>query len=134
GGMHTTSDFANLLADVANKTLRQAYEEAPQTFKTISLQVSLPDFKPSNRVQIGDAPALLEVKEHGEFSRGTIGDGKEVYQLATFGRIFAITRQALINDDTDAFSRVATMFGRAARNLESDLVWVTITSNPTMGD
>jgi hypothetical protein len=133
-GYHTTSDFAYLLADVANKTVRRAYEEAPQTFKTIARQVNLPDFKPVYRQQMGDAPALLEVKEHGEFKRGTIGEGRETYQLATYGRVFAITRKALVNDDADAFGRVPTMFGRAARNLESDLVWDQITSNPTMGD
>ncbi len=133
-GYHTTSDFAFLLADVANQTLRQAYAEAPQTFRTISRQVNLPDFKPVYRTQMGDAPALLEVKEHGEFKRGTIGEGRETYQLATYGRVFAITRKALVNDDADAFGRVPTMFGRAARNLESDLVWDQITSNPNMGD
>lgn len=133
-GYHTTSDFAFLLADVANKTVRRAYEEAPQTFKAISRQVNLPDFKPVYRQQMGDAPALLEVKEHGEFKRGTIGEGRETYQLATYGRVFAITRKALVNDDADAFGRVPTMFGRAARNLESDLVWDQITSNPIMGD
>jgi len=134
GGMHTTSDFALLLADVASKTLREAYAEAPQTFAPITRRVTLTDFKPSARLQIGDAPALLEVKEHGEFTRGTIAEGKETLQLKTFGRVFAITRQALVNDDTDAFSRVATMFGRSARTLESDLAWAQITSNPVMGD
>jgi hypothetical protein len=134
GGMHTTSDFANLLADVAFKSLRRAYDEAPQTFTMIGRQVTLPDFKNSNRVQIGDAPALLQVNEHAEFQRGTILDAKEVYKLLTYGRIFAITRQALINDDTSAFDRVATLFGRSARNLESDLVWAQITSNPVMAD
>lgn len=134
GGMHTTSDFANLLADVAFKSLRRAYDEAPQTFTSIGRQVTLPDFKNSNRVQIGDAPALLQVNEHAEFQRGTILDAKEVYKLLTYGRIFAITRQALINDDTSAFDRVATLFGRSARNLESDLVWAQITSNPIMAD
>jgi len=133
-GMHTTSDFANLLADVANKTLRRAYEEAPQTWGPISRRTTLPDFKPVKRLQIGEAPALLEVGEHGEFTFGTIGEGKEQFQLATYGRRFAITRKALVNDDTDAFSRVPTLFGRAARNLESDLVWQQITTNPLMGD
>jgi hypothetical protein len=32
-GMHTTSDFANLLANVASKRLRAAYEVAPQNWK-----------------------------------------------------------------------------------------------------
>ena len=31
-GAMTTSDFPNILANVANKTLRQAYEAAPRTF------------------------------------------------------------------------------------------------------
>ena len=133
-GYHTTSDFALLLADVANKTLRQAYTEAAQTFQPFTRRVTLPDFKPAKRLQLGEAPALLKVLEHGEYKRGTIGEGKEQFQLATYGRVFAITRQALVNDDTDSFSRVTTLFGRAARNLESDLVWEQITSNPTMGD
>ncbi len=133
-GLHTTSDFALLLADVSNKTLRRAYDEAPQTFTAIGRRVTLPDFKPVYRMQIGDAPALLEVLEHGEFQRGTIGEGREVFQLATYGRVFGITRKTLVNDDTDAFGRVATLFGRSARNLESDLAWDQITSNPQMGD
>jgi hypothetical protein len=133
-GMHTTSDFSNLLADVANKTLRAAYNEAPQTWMPIARRTTLPDFKPVKRLQLGEAPALLEVGEHGEFTFGTIGEGKEQFQLATFGRRFAITRKALVNDDTDAFARVPTLFGRSARNLESDTVWKQITDNAAMGD
>jgi hypothetical protein len=133
-GLHTTSDYANLLADVANKTLRAAYMEAPQTFGPIVRRTTIPDFKPVKRNQLGEAPTLSAVNQHGEFTSGTIGEAKEQYQLATYGRVFGITRQALVNDDTDAFSRVALLFGRSARHLESDLVWAQITSNPTMGD
>jgi hypothetical protein len=133
-GMHTSSDFALLLADVTGKTLRRAYDEAPQTFTTIARRVTLPDFKPVKRLQIGDAPQLLKVDEHGEFTRGTIGEGKEEFQLATYGRVFAITRKSLVNDDTDAFARVPMLFGRAARNLESNLVWLQILANGVMGD
>jgi hypothetical protein len=133
-GYHTTSDFALLLADVARKTLRAAYAEVPQTFLPIAMRTTLSDFKPSRRLQLGNAPNLELVKEHGEFTRGTIGEARETMQLDTYGRVFAITRQALINDDTDAFSRVPTAFGRSARKKESDIVWSQITSNPTMGD
>jgi hypothetical protein len=134
GGMHTTTDFANLLADLPGKVLRQAYMEAPQTFAPLTRRTSLADFKPSRLLQLGEAPALLKVLQHGEFTSGTIGESKEQYQLETYGRKFAITRQALVNDDLDAFARVPLAFGRQARNLESDLVWTQIVSNPTMGD
>jgi hypothetical protein len=133
-GMHTTSDFPLLLADVTGKLLRQAYLEAPQTFGPISRQVTLPDFKEAKRLQLGEAPALEEVLEHGEYRSGTIGEGQEKFQLKSYGKKFAITRRALINDDQDAFSRVPMLFGRAARNLESDLVWAQITANGAMAD
>lgn len=133
-GYHTTSDFPLLLADVANKALRASYAEAPQTFRAFSRQANLPDFKPVYRNQLGDAPQLLAVPQHGEFKRGTIGEARETYQLATYGRIFGITRQSLVNDDLSGFARVPADFGREARNLESNLVWEQITSNPQMGD
>lgn len=134
GGYHTTSDFALLLADVQSKVLRAAYGEAPQTWQPLARRVVLPDFKTNKQLQLGDAPALLEVLEHGEFTRGTIAEAKEEFTLKTYGRVFAITRQALINDDTDAFARVPAEFGRSARRKESDLAWAQITGNPVMGD
>lgn len=130
----STSDFPAILANVANKTLRDGYEMAPQTFKPFSRQTSAPDFKSIQRTAFGDAPALKRVNEHGEFTVGTIGEGKETYQLATYGRIVAITRQTIINDDLDAFARLPANFGVAAANLESDIVWGIITGNAAMGD
>lgn len=133
-GMHTTTDFPSLFEDAANKNLRAAYEAAPQTWQPISKLVTLTDFKPSRQLQVGDAPALLEILEHGEYTFGTIGEAKESIQLKTYGRMFGITRQALINDDLNAFGEVPAAFGRKARDIESDLAWAQITGNPTMGD
>jgi phage major head subunit gpT-like protein len=134
GGFHSTSDFANIVLNVANKTLRSAYEAAPQTFKPFARQVTAPDFKTIARVQLGDAPSLEKVNESGEFKRGTISDGKEQYSLATYGKVVAINRQVIINDDLGAFTRRPEMFGRAAADLQSDTVWGILTSNPNMGD
>lgn len=133
-GSLTTSDFSNILADVFNKVLRDAYTEAPATWAPLVRRRTVPDFKNINVVQFGDAPSLLQLTEHGEFKRGKISDSKETYALLTWGRIVSISRKAIINDDTNAFSRVPMMFGRTARAKESDLVWAQITTNPTMGD
>ena len=43
-GFHSTSDFPSILANVANKTLRQGYESTPRTFTSWARQVSIPDF------------------------------------------------------------------------------------------
>jgi len=134
GGMMGTSDFPFILANVANKTLRDAYEAAPQTFKPFCRQTVLPDFKLMSRTQLGDAPSLDKVNESGEFARGSMSDAREQYSLATYGKVVAINRQVIINDDLDAFTRLPAMFGRAAADLESDTVWGIITGNAAMGD
>lgn len=134
GGLMSTSDFPILLANVANKTLRQGYEAAPQTFRPLVREVSVPDFKTVTRGQIGEAPQLDRIGEHGEYRRGTMGEGSETYAIATYGKIVAITRQVIINDDLGAFTRIPRAFGVSAANLESDLVWAQILMNPVMGD
>ena len=134
GGLHGTTDFPFILANVANKTLRAAYEAAPQTFKPFCRQTTNPDFKMIARTQLGDAPNLDKVNEGGEFKRGSVGEAREQYALATYGKVVAITRQVIINDDLSAFTRLPEMFGRAAADLESDTVWSILTANAAMGD
>lgn len=135
-GLHTTSDFANIMADVANKTLRDAYEEAPQTWRPLARQKNLPDFRSVKRNQISEAPGLDLVLEHGEFTRGTMTDAKEEYSLATYGKVLGLSRQLLVNDDLDAFGRNITAFGQSASRKESDIVWFQIMNGKTalMGD
>lgn len=132
--LHSTSDFPEILAAVTNKTLRQAYEAYPRTFMLFCRQVLATDFKAMHRVQLGEAPQLLEVGESGEFKRGMLGESKESYKVKTYGRVVAITRQVLINDDLDAFTRIPAMYGNSIAQLESDVVWGIVTSNPAMAD
>lgn len=132
--LQSTSDFPEILSAVTNKTLRQAYDVYPRTFTLFCRQVLATDFKAMHRVQLGEAPQLLKVGESGEFKRGTLGESKESYRIETYGRVVAITRQVLINDDLDAFTRIPAMYGNSIAQLESDVVWDIITSNPAMAD
>ena len=132
--LHGTGDFAEILANVANKTLRDAYQAQARSFTMWARQNTAVDFKEMARTQLGDAPVLKKVNENGEFTYGTIGEGAEKYQLATYGRIVGITRQAIVNDDLGAFSRVLPAFGAQAANLESETVYGILNSNPEMAD
>ncbi len=130
GGAESTSDFPAILANVANKTLRQGYEAYPRTFQPFCRQVTAQDFKPINRVLLADAPALQMLNEKGEYHRAQLTDNNVSYKLATYGSMVAITRKVIINDDLQAFTRVPALLGVAAARLESDTVWGIITSNP----
>jgi hypothetical protein len=132
--LHSTSDFPNILADVANKSLRNAYEQAQRTFLPIARRTTASDFKTINRVALGEAPMLVKVNESGEIARGTIGESKASYGLLTYARVIGLTRKTIINDDLQAFTRIPQGYGSQAANLESDIVWSLITANAAMAD
>lgn len=133
--MHGVSDFPLILANVANKRLRTAYEGAPTTYQIWARRApNAPDFKNISVTQLGGAPDLQETQENGEFQYGTIGEGAESYKVVTYGRIVAFSRQAMINDDLRAFDRLISAFASAARRMENRLVYQQLTANAAMAD
>lgn len=131
---HSSSDFGNVLADVAHKSLLKGYDEAPETFQTWTQRGTLSDFKVTKRVGLNDFPSLRQVPEGSEFKHATVGDRGESIVLATYGELFSITRQAIINDDLNALTRIPMKMGMAARRTIGDLVYAILTSNPNMSD
>lgn len=134
-GAHSTSDFAALFANVANKRMRAAYEENQGTYTLWARRApNAPDFKNINIVQLSGAPDLLQTNEAGEFKYGTMVDAGVSYSLVTYGRMVSLTRQAIINDDLRAFERLVTAFGASSSRLENRLVYSQLTANQAMGD
>lgn len=133
-GLHSTSDFPEILANVANKTLRGGYLAAPQTWKPFTNEVFVSDFKEISRTNLGDAPPLLRLEEGSEVKRGTMSEAAEKYRVEEFARVIALSRKVIINDDLAAFTRVPERFGRRAADLESDTVWQIIKDNAALAD
>lgn len=131
----TNSDFPNILANVAEKSMRAEYLQQAQTFKPWTKAGSLRNYKKANRLMLGDFPKLEAVDEHGEFKHGAMSESKETIQLARYGKAIVMTKEMLINDDLGAFEGFASQAARSAAQLESDLVYTsTLLANPTMGD
>lgn len=133
-GSHVSSDFPYLLANVANKVLRDAYEEEPRSFLPFVNVVFTPDFKTRSVVQLSEAADLEEILEGDDIKLSTFSESREQYALRSWGTAAVLSRRMVINDDLAAFGRVPRLFGAAAARKESDLVYGQITGNPTMGD
>lgn len=133
-GAMSTSDFANILANVANKSLLKGYEEAPENFDKWTAKGQLSDFKTAKRVDLGLFPSLAQVDEGSEYSYGTLSDRGVSLVLATYGKLFPITRQSIINDDLGAFTKIPLRMGQAAKRTIANLVYAVLTANPTMAD
>lgn len=134
-GMLGTSDFGSLLGALANKRLRAGYDENQPSYRVWSRRApNAPDFKTMNVIQLGAAPDLLQVNEHGEFKYGAMTDGKETYSMLTSGRIVSLTRQSIINDDLRGFDRLIGAFGNSAARLENRTVYAILTANAALSD
>ncbi|MEX3915980.1 prohead protease/major capsid protein fusion protein [Paraburkholderia sp. BR10872] len=133
-GYNTTSDLPVVFGNVINRTLREAYTAAPRSFSQWARQGVLTDFRAATRVMVDGALKLEQVNEAGEYKYGKLVDGGETIQLGTFGKIVSFTRQMIINDDLSALERVPLYFGRAAANLELDMVYGALLGNTPMSD
>lgn len=130
--MHSTSDFPLLLSNIARKSLASAYEAEEQTFRPISRQRNLPDFKPVYELEIAGQITPEPLLEGGEYKSATVQEQQASWRIYTYGKKIAVTRQLIINDDLDALSRIPQMIGRGMSLFESNEVWKLITSNAKM--
>lgn len=137
-GLHTTSDFPNLLANTASKAMGDGYGSARRSFTSWARQRTLPDFKSFRVINLSGVPQLQQIaavgQEAGEITFGTVGEAAEAYQLFRAGRRVSISFEAIVNDDLSGFSRVPQLFGTAAARLESETVYGILNSNPNMAD
>ncbi|WP_420279566.1 ClpP-like prohead protease/major capsid protein fusion protein [Serratia sp. BNK-4] len=131
---HSSSDFGNILMDVAHKSALLGWEEANESFDRWTRKGTLTDFKTAHRVGLGALDKLREVRPGAEYKYVTVGDKGEPIALATYGELFSIDRQTIINDDMDMLTRIPQMMGGAARYTVGDLVWAVLTTNPAMSD
>lgn len=130
----TTSDLPIILGNTANKSLLGAFQAAPQTWREWAGIGRLEDFKQATITKLGESEDLQEVKEHGEFKHSTMAEDKEVVQMSTYGRIFSLSRQAIINDDLNAFTRLPAEHGEAAARKIGDVAYAVLTANAVMND
>lgn len=120
--MHSTSDFPALLQSTGQRILMEAYQAAASAIKQIARRSTAVDFRAKSALRLGEAPKLVKVNQNGEITHGTRAEAQESYRLYTYGRLFSITREALVNDDLGAFSDFGRAYGVAAANLEAQVL------------
>ncbi|TFZ46116.1 Clp protease ClpP [Stenotrophomonas maltophilia] len=131
---HSSSDFPMLLGDAARRALLQGYQEVEEAFGDFTRAVNVPDFKPTNLVGLGAFSNLDIVPEGGEYKQGTFGEQSQAMQIVTYGKLFTITRQAVINDDLGVFGDVPRKMGQAAKRTLAQAVFDLLLKNPVLAD
>ncbi len=126
----STVSLPGILNSVANKRLLRSFQAQPVIATRLCSEGELNDFKESERYRLTDVGDLEPVAPDGEIKHGGLTEEKATNQLGTFGKIFALTRQMIYNDDLGAFLKVPDGMGaRAARKIDQ-LFFTRLLGNP----
>lgn len=118
-------NIPNTLANVMNKFLVDYFMSVESAWRDVCAIRSVKDFKQVSSVSLTGDLQYEEVGPTGEIKSGSLGEQQYTNQAKTYGKLLAITRQDIINDDLGALMRVPQRLGRGGALKMNDVVWTT---------
>ena len=133
-GPHDSDDFTSILANVATKSALRGWTLANTTWQMWCNTGELPDFKQATIAGLGAFPDLDQIpRSGGPYQHASMADVHETAQLATYGKLFGISREALINDDMNEFTRIPQSMGTAAARKVNTIAYAVMTTASYVG-
>jgi len=133
-----TGDFTNILANVGNKSFAKGIEEAPTTYRVWTRQKPVKNFQQITMASLSSFSDVDLLPENSAPQHGSFSDKKELGTLRTSGKIYTISRQALVNDDLGAFTEIPRKMGIAIERAKEkecyDYIYGTSFAGPTMNE
>ncbi|RWR45103.1 peptidase [Sinirhodobacter ferrireducens] len=133
-GEHTTSDFALTVSNAMGKVALDTYKAAESPLKTLCRQRTLPNFKDSTSIRLGEMGRLEELAESGEITHTSRAESGETMRLKTFARGVTVSRKLMIDDDLGLLGDMTAALGEAAAQTEADILVTLLTGNPNLSD
>jgi hypothetical protein len=130
----TTGDFPGLMADSLNKLALSHFAMARRSWRAWARRGTARNFQQIDRVSV-DAPALVITEPGAQISFASLVESpREVFQLATYTRGTSISRQAMLNDDTQSLRAAGELLANGAARVEDQLAYAVLTGNAAMAD
>ena len=120
--MQSTSDFPQLMAGALQRYAMQQYGALDPGAKAIARTRRVADLRDVQLARISEFPGLEELKEGGELHTGVLAETGGTYVIREFGRILRVTRRLWLSDDLGLLEVGMASGGRAAAQLEDQLV------------
>lgn len=131
----STADFSRVLADGVGQVTIKTYSSQAEHLRFCAVQ-SVQDFQPAELPALDTDIGLEALGENAEITQGYafLTAGATQVRLNTFGRAVVISRQTIINDQTDAIGKIFASLGLSAARLEARLVAAALESNQVLDD
>ncbi len=126
-----SGDFPITFGQVLDRELLLAYEAVPAVWPLFARRTQVRDFKPKRFVDLlGGQGRLSRVPELTEYPARSLVEDQYQMRVAKFGDRFALSWEAVINDDLDFFRDLPGRLALAARETE-DFTATGIVSSAT---
>ncbi len=119
----STFSTSGILSNVANKTLRAAFASVEAVWGEIAQIGNVRDFKTITSYSLTGDMTYEKVAPGGELKHGVVGEQSYTNQAETYGKMFALDRRDIINDDLNAFEGITRKLGRGAALALNDVFW-----------
>jgi len=119
----STADFPLLFADSLDRQLYGAYMATTPTWQNYARAATVNDFRTVKRFATSGVRGLLKpVAELAEHERRGMDDAEFTYAVQKYEAGFALSFEAMINDDLSAFMRMPQDLADSARDSEEAFV------------
>ena len=125
----STVSLPGILSNVANKEILQGYMEEDSVWRDIAVTKSVSDFKTVTSYRMLDDMTYEKLGPGGRIKHGKTSEESFTRSADTYAKMYAITRQDIINDDLGAFDDMRARLGRGSAMKLNDLFWETFLGN-----
>lgn len=129
GAAFASHELTNVLSVAATKVLLNAYRQIDPTWEKVAHIETANNFHPSKAIDLSGDGAWPKIGDTGEVPLAKLSDEGYELQPYTYGRVFKVTRQQVINDDINAFLRMPQIIGRTGAMTILRAVWKLVMDN-----
>jgi phage major head subunit gpT-like protein/phage head maturation protease len=126
---YSSFSLSGILGNTANKFLRMGFMAVESAWRDIAAIRNVRDFKTVTSYSLTGDLDYEKVGPAGEIKHGGLSETSYTNKAETYGRMLAITRTDIINDDLGALTQVPQRLGRGAALKMNDIFWTIFLNN-----
>lgn len=127
----STLEVPQILAVNTNNFLLEGFNGVDQTWRLIAKITSVPDFKENTSYRGVGSFTFEQIAADGLIPHGSMEEMDYGNKVDTFAKMFAITRQDIINDNLGVFNDVPKQLGRGGALKLNRIFWIEFLDNST---
>jgi hypothetical protein len=126
----STMSLPGIMSNIANKSLLAGFDFVENAWRKIAKIGSVRDLKTVTRYRFTADMGFEPIAYGGEFKHGEVGEESYTNKADTYGKMFGIYREDIINDDLDALKDLPFRVGEGAALTINQVFWTLWLSNP----